>query len=176
MGKHQAVAFQTNGDSENLNNGEQEEKPSCLSKLLPDFSQDEKLLVLDGIAAAFGALFPAQYLGPMLVFELGHHWCPGSDLSATETLARTGFSASIAFIVFTSIQNFTLLKQTELPAAAYDFLPDINAINMFEAGVLGIVCGFVGAVGLVILGLGQKLGNLTHDAFDRVGERLGLAK
>jgi hypothetical protein len=133
-------------------------------------------VVLDGIAAAFGALFPAQYLGPMLAFELGHHWFPGSKLSAMETLARTGFSASIAFIVFTSIQNFTLLKETKLPAAAYDVLPEIDAINMFEGGVLGIVSGFVGAVGLVILGLGRVLGNLTHDAFDRVGKRLGLDK
>jgi H+/Cl- antiporter ClcA len=175
LGKHQAVAFQKNGDSENLDH-EQEENPSCLSKLLPDFSQDEKLMVLDGIAAAFGPLFPAQYLGVMLAFELGHHWFPGSELSAMETLARTGFSASIAFIVFTSIQNFTLLKETKLPAAAYDVLPEIDAINMFEGGVLGIVSGFVGAVGLVILGLGRVLGNLTHDAFDRVGKRLGLDK
>lgn len=133
-------------------------------------------MVLDGIAAAFGALFPAQYLSPMLVFELGQHWGEGSELSATETLARTGFSASIAYIIFTSIQDFTLLKQSELPGAAYDLLPDINVIQMFEAGVLGIVCGLVGAIGLVILGLGHALGNLTHEAFDRMGKRLGLDK
>jgi len=179
VGRHEAVSAnkadkEEKADSNDKESSPEAKKPSFFSTLLPDFSNDREYCVMDGISAAFGALFPSQYLGPMLVIELGGHWGPGGKLSLTETVARTGLSASISYTIFVTLADKTLLEQIPLPAAAYDLLPKVDPIEMLQGALLGIICGLVGCLGLVIVGVGRAIGDKVWAMLDSVGDRVGL--
>jgi len=150
-----------------------------VSRVLPDFSGERELCAIDGITAAFGALFPAQMLSSLLAIELGFDAWQKMDLHASlmEIVSRTAISSSICYVVFTSLGDRTLLKQFHPPIAASDILREIKAVYMFEAIVLGLLSGVFGMLGLLILGIFQKVGSKVHDGFDWIGtQKLRLGK
>ena len=154
---------------------------SCLAKWLPDFSTERELCALDGMSAAFGALFPAQYLSGLMIHELGSSaWTEGSSGAWTvhfmETVTRTGLSSSVAYVIFTGLEDRTLLEEIPLPFSFYSLLPTIRAIDMLYALVLGVLSGLLGLVAFILLAVFGAMGNKVHDAFEAAGGKLGISK
>jgi H+/Cl- antiporter ClcA len=59
---------------------------------------DRKLLVLSGMAAAIGALFPSPILTVMMIFELGH-----PPRSTMESVTILSFASCVSFIVYYAV-------------------------------------------------------------------------
>jgi H+/Cl- antiporter ClcA len=95
--------------------GDNESEGGLLSNILPDFSNDCDLCSMDGMAAAFGALFPSQFLAPMLMHELG-----GSrgKYAVTWTLARTGVAATFAYGLFTGLEDLARYRLSISPGGS----------------------------------------------------------
>mmetsp|Transcript_15516 Transcript_15516/g.33527 ORF Transcript_15516/g.33527 Transcript_15516/m.33527 type:complete len:644 (+) Transcript_15516:142-2073(+) len=188
VGPVQANREGDNGNDDNNGNDEADDdvnddrSDSYLSKWLPDFSNERELCALDGMSAAFGALFPAQYLSGLMIHELGSGvWTEGDNGKAwtrhfMETVVRTGVASTVGYLFFTGLEDRTLLEEIPLPFALYSLLPEIRAIDMFYALVLGILSGILGLVGFVLLAVFGVMGSKMHDLFDAIGGRLGLSK
>lgn len=147
---------------------------SIFNCILPDLSNQSEMCALDGIGAAFGSLFPAQYMSPMLMLELGGHWGVGGKFSVAETLARSGLAATIGYAVFTGLEDRTLLQQSILPSTVYNEAPTVSAVDLFTAACLGLICGAVGLVGFLCLAIGGALGKFTCAKFNDLGKLLRL--
>jgi len=173
-GPSQSGPILADDDERNGETSDEREKHGFLSYLLPDFSRDKSMCVLDGIAAAFGAIFPNQLLSPLLLFELGGHWGHGGRFSLVETLARTGISATFSYALFTGFEDRTLLDIIVLPAAAYDVLPIIQTRLLVYATGMGCFCGLVGFVGFLFLAVSKVVGALVSTKLNDLGERMGL--
>jgi H+/Cl- antiporter ClcA len=141
--------------------------------VLPDFRNDP-LCVLDGMAASFAGLFPAQFLSPLLIYELGGHFGPGGRLSVTETIARSGIASTVAYALYVSVKGVTLLAEVELPVAAYEVVGTFQLVWVAYAWFMGIVCGLVGFVGFLCLAIGTLLGKFVTKQLNKLGDRLPL--
>lgn len=134
------------------------------------------VLLLSLSLGAFGPLFPAQVLSPLLVFEVGTNtfFGTGGRFHYTEQIAKGGVAASISYVIFTSLKEQTFLATVPLPAAAYDFLQTFEAIYLLYGAILGLVCGVCGFLGFFMLAIGQVLGIKVYDKFKSLGEGLGI--
>lgn len=68
----------------------------------------------------------------------------------------------------------TFLEQFTLPAAAYEFLPTIEVVDMFYASILGIISGSVGLTGFLLLGVFKALGAKCNATLNSLGNKVGL--
>jgi len=141
---------------------------SFLPKFL-DMSEQDKLCVLDGMAAAIGPLFPSQYISPMLLHEVGKHWGGSDGFQLMETIARTGIASTISYAIFIGFKNRTILSTIPAPNAAYDEVSTINVVYLFQGAVLGIICGLAGLIGFVMMAIFAKLGDSVCERIDRLG-------
>jgi H+/Cl- antiporter ClcA len=140
---------------------------------LPDFRNDP-LCVLDGMAASFAGLFPAQFLSPLLIYELGGHFGPGGQLSVTETIARSGIASTVAYALYVSVKGQTLLASVGLPIAAYEVVGTFQLVWVAYAWFMGIVCGLVGFVGFMCLAIGTLVGKFVTKQLNALGDKLPL--
>ena len=151
---------------------------TLLSRVLPDFSleKERKLCVLDGIAAGFGAIFPSQLLSPLLIYELGGHFGPGSTFPITETLARAGVAATLSYGIFVTFEDRTLLEQMTLPVSGYDVLKTVTLKDLGIGALLGIICGIIGYIGFLSLAILGMVGMKCCETLDALGEEKFGAK
>jgi H+/Cl- antiporter ClcA len=151
--------------------------PTFLDKfyaaILPDMRNDP-LCTMDGMSAAFAGLFPAQFLSPLLVYELGGHWGPGGRLHVAESLARAGFASTAAYALYVSVKGQTLLHSVQLPVAAYEVLGSFQLVWILYGWLMGIVCGLVGFVGFLFLAIGTVLGKAVTRRLNALGDKLPL--
>jgi H+/Cl- antiporter ClcA len=143
------------------------------STVLPDFRND-RLCVVDGMAASFAGLFPAQFLSPLLIYELGGHFGPGGQLSVTETIARSGIASTVAYALYVSVKGVSLLASVQLPVAAYEVVGTFQLVWVAYAWFMGIVCGLVGFIGFMCLAIGTLLGKFVTKQLNALGDKLPL--
>ena len=105
---------------------------------------------LTGIAGAFGGLFTAPLLGPLLIAEV---WRPGRD-RPVERLIPTVVASTLGFAVLYPVIGHTFLGLYQLRAY------DLKVWHMFVAVGVGVLC----AVVAVLTGVTMKL-------FARLAER-----
>ena len=103
-----------------------------------------KAHTLTGMAGAFGGLFTAPLLGPLMIAEVAR---PGSD-RPVERLIPTVVAATIGFAVLYPVIGYTFLDLYDVPAY------DLKVWHMFAA--MGI--GVISAVVAVTTGIAIKLG------------------
>lgn len=166
--------------SRNPNVDEEEPAPAGLAGvmawLLPDFSSRTDMCALEGLAAAFGTIFPTQLLSPLMIHELGRHWGPGGRFQVAETVARTGLAASIGYGVFMLVKQFTLLGSYVLPSALYDDFTRLTPGLLSQAILLGIVSGLIGFFGVVMMFFTGYIGKVTFVKLNMVGDKYSLPK
>lgn len=154
----------------------QEPSSSCLARffaaVLPDFT-DDRLCVIDGMAASFAGLFPAQFLSPLLIHEIGNHWGPGGTLAITETVARSGVAATVSYAFFVTVKGYTILPSLQLPVAFYDVIGEFQLIWVAYALLLGVISGLVGFLGFLSLALFHVLGAKVTASLNTLGDRCG---
>jgi H+/Cl- antiporter ClcA len=143
------------------------------SAILPDLRGDP-LCTLDGVSASLAGLFPAQVLSPLLVYELGGHWGPGGKLHVTETLARSGVAATVAYALYVSVKGRTLLDTVQLPVAAYGLVGGFKLVWVLYGWLMGMLCGLVGFFGFLCLALGTVLGKAVTRRLNAIGGSLPL--
>mmetsp|Transcript_35738 Transcript_35738/g.86328 ORF Transcript_35738/g.86328 Transcript_35738/m.86328 type:complete len:675 (+) Transcript_35738:167-2191(+) len=136
------------------------------TNLLPDLTSNVQSCCFDGMSAAFGPLFPAQYLSPMLLVELAvnYHLFSPTKLNFMETVTSSGFASSFSYVIFTSLKGRTFLKQIPLTIAGYETFVvtgEIDEIGKYVGYcvLLGVVCGCVGFLGFLCMGIGKKIGS-----------------
>lgn len=154
--------------------GEEEGQGGFLSNVLPDFSQEIHLCSMDGMAAAYGAIFPGQFLASLLIHEL--RGSKGNSLYAfTQTIARTGLAATFAYGFFTGFEDRTMLAQVILPETAYELLPVLDPMDLLFGALLGIVAGIVGFLGFLSLALNGIVGDKISTKLNDLGDGMGLS-
>jgi H+/Cl- antiporter ClcA len=151
--------------------GDDESQGGFLSNVLPDFSQEIDLCSMDGMAAAYGAIFPSQFLSTLLIHELG-----GSKgkYAITLTVARTGVAATFAYGFFTGLKARTILGQVILPETAYEELPVLQVKDLVFGALLGIISGIVGFLGLLILIVSGVVADKISTKLNDLGDGMGL--
>ncbi len=107
---------------------------------------------LTGMAGAFGGLFTAPLLGPLMIAEVSR---PGHD-RPVERLIPTVVASTLGFAVLYPVIGYTFLRIYQLPAY------DLKVWHMFVAVGVGVMC----AVVAVLTGVTMKL-------FARLAERAG---
>jgi H+/Cl- antiporter ClcA len=141
--------------------------------VLPDFSQETSLCSMDGMAAAYGAIFPGQFISSILIHEL--RGSKGNSLYAfTHTIARTGLAATFAYGFFTGFENRTMLQQVILPETAYEVLPVIDPMDLLFGALLGIIAGIVGFLGFLSLALNGVVSDKISAKLNDLGDGMGL--
>lgn len=163
-------------DNDSDDAGADKNNEGWITHVLPDFSQEQDLCIMDGLAGSIGALFPSQYLSPLLLHELGGHWGKAGRFCQMESIVRTGVSATFAYGVYTGIKDRTALEEIRVPAEVYEVLVKMKVIYLVEAAILGVICGVVGYLGLIILTIGHGLGDRTFAKLDGLGKVIGLGE
>ena len=150
-----------------------------VSFILPDFSGpgEQEKCALDGMAASFGAIFPSQFMAPLMIFELAsHHWFgAGPDRkfpSYVETIARSGIASTVSYAIFVAIKDQTLLSSYRFPVAMYDLL-HFELIYLVYGLFLGIVSGLIGFVGFLCLAVFNLVGSQLNQRLNNWGGGFG---
>mmetsp|Transcript_3975 Transcript_3975/g.6035 ORF Transcript_3975/g.6035 Transcript_3975/m.6035 type:complete len:624 (+) Transcript_3975:1127-2998(+) len=150
-----------------------------VSNLLPDFSDRRAECCLEGIAAAVGGLFPAQFLSPLVVHEVGNHWHWGvkGRFHVTETVATTGVSATFSYAIMQWLRGGTLIQSFKVPNIIGQSLQDFEVRFLGYGVLVGFVSGLIGFAGFLIFICGVRLG---QKVFMRMKmffmKRVGLAE
>lgn len=123
-------------------------------------SDDQKLLVLSGMAAAMGALFPSPMLGVMMIHELGNP--PKGYMEGVIVMSAGAISA---FLVY-----YALLGDTKVAYFSANFIATYNwefeewqcgtaiVIGMVSAALALTTAIFVGATKQIFVRLRMRLG------------------
>ena len=106
--------------------------------------ETRKAHTLTGMAGAFGGLFTAPLLGPLMIAEVAR---PGGD-RPVERLIPTVLASTLGFAVLYPVVGYTFLDLYEVPSY------DLEVWHLFAA--VGI--GAMGAVVAVLTGIAIKLG------------------
>ena len=75
-----------------------------------EFKDDDyrKLVVLCGMSAALGALFPTPILGVLMIYELGN-----PPRSYMESIILLSFGSCISFLIYYSLMEYTYLERLD---------------------------------------------------------------
>mmetsp|Transcript_52648 Transcript_52648/g.136319 ORF Transcript_52648/g.136319 Transcript_52648/m.136319 type:complete len:265 (-) Transcript_52648:207-1001(-) len=81
----------------------------------------------------------------------------------------SGVGASVAWLVYTTTEGFTLLEDSSLPVAVYDLrAKGTNAYQLAIATLIGVVGGLLGTVWLVVGAIFKKAGDALRDRLNRL--------
>lgn len=114
-----------------------------VSKRIGADPETRRAHTLTGMAGAFGALFTAPLLGPLMIFETVR---PGAD-RPTERLIPTVVAATLGFAVLYPVIGYTFLHIYDLPSY------DLEVWHLFAAVGVGVM----GAIVAVVTGVTIKL-------------------
>jgi H+/Cl- antiporter ClcA len=151
--------------------GDEEGQGGFLSNVLPDFSQEIDLCTVDGMAAAYGAIFPSQFLSPLLIHELRGS---KNKCAFAQTVARTGLAATFAYVFFAGLKDRTILGQVILPETGYEELSVFQPLDLLFGALLGIISGIVGFLGFLSLAVNGIVGNKISTKLNDLGDDMGL--
>ena len=124
-----------------------------------------------GMAAAFGPLLPSPMLAVLMLHELGFAAFSRSASTTTgasfmEFVILAGVASSGSYALFVSMEDLTFLNTTVVPPVGLAIRGSWS--QYMAAGLaLGVLCGLVGLVGMLCLGIGKKLGSAFHGLFRR---------
>ena len=148
--------------------------PALLNKVQPSnhvlTMHQSKLCGMDALAAAFGPLLPSQYLGPLLIYELGQPlWTLRKyDFHFMEIITRMAVASTISYAVFVGIKERTILHSIPPPEAAYDAIDD-SLIYFLHAIILGLICGVMGTFAFTLQAVFGVIGGKIQAGIDRIG-------
>ncbi len=132
-----------------------------------------------GMAAAFGPLLPSPMLAVLMLHELGFAAFSRSSKTTMgapfmEFVILAGVASSGSYALFVSVEDLTFLNTTVVPPVSLAVRGSWSQY-MAAALALGVLCGIVGLVGLLCLGIGKKLGGAFHALFQRrCGRRVAV--
>lgn len=130
---------------------------------LPDLDADDrKLLVLVGMTAAIGALFPSPILTVLMIFELGH-----PPRTTMESVTILSFAASISFMIFYAIVGTekTWLEPVTNKGVFLALTWEYDNTQCITGAVLGIMAGCLSITSIIFIGF-------TKQIFFRIRKRL----
>ena len=101
---------------------------------------DSKLVVLSGMTAALGALFPSPALGVLMMYELGN-----PPKSYMESIIVLSFSSIISFLIFYKLADKTWIDHIQQNLAlAYNWeFEDWQCWTGFVIGIISAVLSFM---------------------------------
>lgn len=114
-------------------------------------SDDRKLLVLSGMAAALGALFPTPLLGVLMIHELGN-----PPRAYMESIVILSAGACVAFVMYFWLIPYTkieLMKRQLFLTYSWDF----EVYQCGTAVVIGIISGLISLTQVIIIGICKQI-------------------
>ena len=115
--------------------------------------------VVNGMAAAMGALFPNPIVAVCCMVEVGKVETMHVDYMRSNAMMTV--AAGCSFAVFFAIQQATYLPFNPI-ALTYHF----EVVDLLKAALIGVISGLLGVVHIVVLGL-------TKTVFELLGSRIG---
>ena len=123
-------------------------------------TDDAKLVVLSGMTAALGALFPSPMLGVLMMYELGN-----PPKSYMESIIVLSFSGIVSFAVYYELAEKTYLDHTSaFLGFAYNW--EFESWQIVTGFIIGIVSGVLSIMIILIIGINKQI-------FLRLRTRLG---
>ena len=114
--------------------------------------QNSKLIVLSGMSAALGALFPSPWLAVMLIGELS----PQLPKSYMETYTVMAVGAIVSWSIYTSLVEKTYLH--EIPKSLkLTIFWDFEMWNLGTGLICGILSGFLCVTQLIAIGITKQI-------------------
>jgi H+/Cl- antiporter ClcA len=126
-------------------------------------ADNKKILVLCGITAAMGGLFPSAALAVLLVIELA-----SPPLKFMEHTIILSMGALGGFVTYYGVQNETYLEH---PDQKYYFAIDwqFELWNCGTGFIVGLVCGCLGIAMLLSIGISKQVFARLRMRFDQIG-------
>lgn len=126
-----------------------------LLQVFPDLDEDDKkLLVLAGMTAAIGALFPAPLLSVLMMYELGHP--PRTNMESVTILS---FAAIAAFACYIAIvgTNKTWLRLTNTRGIILAADWEYQNWQLVTGFIIGIVSAGLSLISIILIGASKQL-------------------
>ena len=114
-------------------------------------SDDRKLLVLSGMSAALGALFPTPLLAVLMIHELGN-----PPRAYMESIAILSCGACTAFVVYYWLIEYTWVEHVERQlflTYSWDF--EISQVG--TAVCIGLLSGVISLVQVIMIGICKQI-------------------
>lgn len=122
----------------------------------------QKLMVLSGMAASLGALFPTPILGVLLLLELGN-----MPKTYMESILVMSIPAIISYMVYYSLVNDSFESLVSSEGIIFSIAWEYNLWNCGTAVILGVVCAALGLCLMLFIGI-------TKQIFNRIRMRLSF--
>eukprot|EP00606_Chrysophyceae_sp_TOSAG23-5_P000118 GSChrysophyteH2.ASY1.ANO1.959.1 assembled CDS len=124
-------------------------------------SDDRKLLVLSGMSAALGSLFPTPLLGVLMIHEMG-----SPPRAYMESIIILSCGACVAFVVYYWLIDYTYVEHIQRQFfLTYSWTFELSQCG--TAMLIGIVSGLISLTQVIIIGICKQI-------FTRI--RLGLER
>lgn len=135
---------------------------------IAEFESDyRKLVVLCGMSAALGALFPTPILGVLMIYELGN-----PPRAYMESVILLSCGACVSFLVYYSLMEYTYLERVETSdrlASNWEF----EETQCFTGFVFGIVCGALCLTSLICVGIVKQVFARLKQRLESIGPNVG---
>jgi len=125
---------------------------------------DRKMVVLCGMAAAFGALFPTPVLGVLLLYELGQP--PKSFMESVLTLS---VGSIIAFAIYYRFSDNMYLERLASTGVVLSLEWEFELENCITGLIFGVVSAGLCVVAVLMIGVCRQLFNRIRDRMDERG-------
>lgn len=131
---------------------------------------DQQLLVLSGMTAALGCLFPSPYLGILIVLELGK-----PPKSYMENVIVLSFSAICSFVMYYCVVDFTYVHSIPQTPSAHllSVQWEFENWHISTAFVIGVVSSGMSLCTIIIIGICKTIFTRLRTRFGAVSPLLG---
>ncbi len=114
-------------------------------------SDDRKLLVLSGMSAALGALFPTPLLGVLMIHEMG-----SPPRAYMESIIILSCGACVAFVVYYWLIDYTYVEHIQRQFfLTYSWTFELSQCG--TAMLIGIVSGLISLTQVIIIGICKQI-------------------
>jgi H+/Cl- antiporter ClcA len=125
---------------------------------------DRNMVVLCGMCAAFGALFPTPVLGVLLIYELGQP--PKSFMESVLTLS---VGSIIAFAIYYRFAENLYLERLASTGVVLSLEWDFQLENCITGLIFGVVSAGLCVVNILMIGVFRQVFNRIRDRADERG-------
>ena len=132
---------------------------NCLiSNILPDFSDRKAQCSLEGIIAGVAGIFPAQFIAPLVMHEIGNHWQGHQGrFHVTETVATSGISATFSYAIVAWLKGGPIIHSFKVPNIIGQSLQEFEVRFLGYGAAIGFIVGLIGFAGFLIFICGVRL-------------------
>lgn len=125
---------------------------------------DRKMVVLCGMCAAFGALFPTPVLGVLLLYELGQ-----PPKSFMESILTLSVGAVVAFAIYYRFAENMYLERLTSTGGVLSVGWNFELENCVTGLIIGIVSAGLCVVNVLMIGVFRQVFNRIRDRMDQRG-------